>query len=160
MDIGHDYYLITLICKEDHQTGLLEGPWLIYDHYFRVSEWRPNFNHLSDTIEQFVVWFHISGLPIEYYDNHLVSCIGNSVGKTVNVDKTTFSRERGKYARLLILVDLTEPLLVVFEIKGRCIRSIYLMIDTINILAYPICSCFFFLEFDYVEVYKEQLHHD
>ncbi|GAU38534.1 hypothetical protein TSUD_320060 [Trifolium subterraneum] len=41
------------------------------------------------------------------------------VGKTVKVDKNTLTQERGKYARLCVQVNLTEPLLAMFTIKGR-----------------------------------------
>lgn len=45
--------------------------------------------------------------------------IGNMIGKTVKVDKNTLTKERGKYARLCIQVNLLKPLLSMFLIKGR-----------------------------------------
>lgn len=49
----------------------------------------------------------------------MITFIGNRIGKTIKVDKNTLSREKGKYVRLCIKVDLTKPLLTMFAIKGR-----------------------------------------
>ncbi|KAI5433382.1 hypothetical protein KIW84_020598 [Lathyrus oleraceus] len=38
VDLGQDYYLVAFSSEEDHQTTLMEGPWLIYDHYFTMHE--------------------------------------------------------------------------------------------------------------------------
>jgi hypothetical protein len=97
----------------------MDGPWFIYDHYLTVKEWSPNFHPASDTIKEVAVWLRISGLPIEYYDSRALKFIGNRIGKTVKVDKNTLSLERGKYARLCVQVNLSQPLLAMFTIKGR-----------------------------------------
>jgi hypothetical protein len=97
----------------------MDGPWFIYDHYLTVKEWSPNFHPASDTIKEVAMWLRISGLPIEYYDSRALKFIGNRIGKTVKVDKNTLSQERGKYARLCVQVNLSQPLLAMFTIKGR-----------------------------------------
>jgi hypothetical protein len=119
IDLGNDYYLVAFTHEEDQYGALMDGPWFIYDHYLTVKEWSPNFHPASDTIKEVAVWVRISGLPIEYYDVQILHFIGDRVGKTVKVDKNTWSHERGKYARLCVQVDLTKPLLAMFTIKGR-----------------------------------------
>lgn len=69
-----------------------------------MREWSHNFIPSTDIIKQLVVGVRITGLPIEYYDDYVLSFIGNRIGKTINVDKNTLSRERGKYMRLCIQV--------------------------------------------------------
>jgi hypothetical protein len=119
IDLSNDYYLVVFTNEEDKYAALMDGPWFIYDHYLTVKEWSPNFQPASDTIEEVAVWVRISGLPIEFYDAKILNFIGNRVGKTVKVDKNTLTRERGKYARLCVQVNLTKPLLAAFTIKGR-----------------------------------------
>jgi hypothetical protein len=119
VDLSNDYYLVTFSNKQDQEHALLEGPWLIYDHYLTVREWSPNFNPATDAIQKVAVWVRFSGLPIEYYDAKVLSFIGDRIGRTVKVDKNTLTRERGKYARLCVEVDLRKPLLAMFTIKGR-----------------------------------------
>lgn len=43
---------------------------------------------------------------------------GNKIGRTIKVDKNTMQYERGKYVRLSV-VNLSKPLLAMFNIKGR-----------------------------------------
>ncbi|MCH85177.1 hypothetical protein A2U01_0006021 [Trifolium medium] len=98
---------------------MMNGPWFIYDHYLTVKEWCPNFHPQSDTISKVAVWVRISGLPIEYYDARVLTAIGNTIGRTIKVDKNTLMQERGKYARLCVEVDLTTSLLAMFTLKER-----------------------------------------
>ncbi|XP_058733532.1 uncharacterized protein LOC131605159 [Vicia villosa] len=119
VDLGNDYFTASFANNDDHYRALMEGPWLIYDHYLSVQEWKPNFCPSSDAVEQIAVWVRISGLPLEYYDARVLAFIGNRIGTTVKVDRNTLKIERGKYARLCMQVDLTKPLLAMFSIKGR-----------------------------------------
>ncbi|GAU17846.1 hypothetical protein TSUD_329720 [Trifolium subterraneum] len=119
VDVGHDFFLVTFTNKEDHYRALIEGPWLIYDNYLVVREWSPNFHPAGEVIKHVAVWVRFSGLPIEYYDTKMLHFIGNRIGRTVKVDRTTQSQARGKYARLCVEVDLTKPLLAMFQIKDR-----------------------------------------
>lgn len=85
----------------------------------------PNFWPSRDTVNQLAMWMRILGLPIEYYDQRVLSFIGNRIGKAIKVDKNTLSRERGKYARLCTQVDLTKPLLAMFSIKVKHFKVEY-----------------------------------
>jgi hypothetical protein len=84
-----------------------------------VREWSADFNPAVEYVKSIAVWVRFSGLPIEYYDAKLLHVIGDRIGRSVKVDKTTLYQERGKYARLCVEVDLTKPLLAMFTIKGR-----------------------------------------
>ncbi|KAI5409269.1 hypothetical protein KIW84_054903 [Lathyrus oleraceus] len=64
-------------------------------------------------------------IPIEYYDQRVLTFIDNGIRKSIKVDKNTLSRERGKYARLCIQFDLTKPLMAMFSIKGRHFKAEY-----------------------------------
>ncbi|PNY14274.1 hypothetical protein L195_g010950 [Trifolium pratense] len=119
VDLSHDFYLVTFTSLEDQCRALTEGPWMIYDHYFVVRAWSSNFDPSTATVTKTAVWVRFSGLPIEYYDSRILHFIGNRIGTTVKVDKNTLLQERGKYARLCVEVDLSKPLLAMFELKGR-----------------------------------------
>lgn len=56
---------------------------------------------------------------MEYYDSKILKQIGNRIGKTLRVDNNTLLHQRGKYARLCVDLDLTQPVLALFEIKER-----------------------------------------
>lgn len=55
VDLGQDFFLVTFTCEEDQDFALLEGPWMIYDHYLTAREWGPNFYHARDAIEELAV---------------------------------------------------------------------------------------------------------
>jgi hypothetical protein len=95
VDLGNDYFLVTFTSKEDQYHAMMNGPWLIYDHYLTVREWTPNFNPSDDHIEKVAVWVRFSGLPIEYYDAKVLTFIGNRIGRTVKVDRNTLQQDRG-----------------------------------------------------------------
>ncbi|MCH84794.1 hypothetical protein A2U01_0005630 [Trifolium medium] len=125
VDVGNDFFLVTFTNMEDHYRALIDGPWMIYDNYLVVREWSPNFHPFGEVIEKVAVWVRFSGLPIEYYDKKILYFIGNRIGRTVKVDRTTTTQTRGKYARLCVEVDLTKPLLAMFQIKDRYYKVEY-----------------------------------
>ncbi|XP_058775976.1 uncharacterized protein LOC131650277 [Vicia villosa] len=101
---------------------MVDGPWFIYDHYLTVKEWTPDFHPENDSIVNVAVWIRISGLPVEYYNPKVLQVIGNLVGRTVKVDKNMLQSERGKYARICVEVDISKPLLAMFELKDKSYR--------------------------------------
>lgn len=66
IDLSNGYFLVDFSNKEDQSKALLEGPWLIYDHYLILREWTPNFHPSSGSIKNVAVWVPFSGLPLEY----------------------------------------------------------------------------------------------
>ncbi|KAI5391980.1 hypothetical protein KIW84_076686 [Lathyrus oleraceus] len=68
IDLGQEFYLVTFTNQEDQALALLEGSWLILDHYLTVREWSLNFWPSKDYANQLAMWVRLLGLPIEYYD--------------------------------------------------------------------------------------------
>jgi len=125
IDLSHGYFLVQFTNDEDKEKALTEGPWLIYDHYLIVREWTPGFHPAAQTIDKVIVWVRFSDLPIEYYDPAILTFIGNRIGKTIRIDRNTIRRDRGKYARLCVEVDLSNPLLALFELEDRLYKVEY-----------------------------------
>lgn len=111
--------------EEDRYKALVDGPWLIYDHYLTVREWYPNFQPCSASIEKVAVWIRFSELPLEYYDSKILKNVGNRIGRTVKVDRNILLTARWKYVRLCVEVDLTKPLLAFIDIKDKICRIEY-----------------------------------
>ncbi|KAI5410086.1 hypothetical protein KIW84_055533 [Lathyrus oleraceus] len=107
-----------ILSKKEEQR--ISGSWK-KDYREDVAEKNksPSFYLASDAIEQVVVWVCVLGLPIDYYGERFISLIGKHIWYSVKVDRNTLNRERGKYARLWVQVELTKPLLAIFSIKGR-----------------------------------------
>lgn len=125
VNLGCDFFLVYLTSQEDYEKALSNGPWLIYDHYLIIREWRPNFRPEKEEVERVAAWVRLPELPIEYYDSDFLFFLGNRIGRTVKVDQTTSLTTRGQYARLCVEVDLNKPLLAMFELKGHIYRIEY-----------------------------------
>lgn len=119
VDSWQHFYLVTFTYEENQVVILTDGPWMIHDHYLTVRGWSINFFPNKNSIEQLVIWVTIYGLPIEYSDAHVLTYIGNKIGKTIKVDRIPLTREHGNYARLCVQISLSNMLLAMFSIKGK-----------------------------------------
>ena len=72
IDLENNYFLVRFNNDGDYHYVFEEGPWMITDHYLVVQCWRPEFFPKDDTPKCILVWVHIPGLPIEYYDKNLL----------------------------------------------------------------------------------------
>lgn len=98
------------------------SPWTIADQHLIVTGWVPNFDPTTAFIAQVLVWVMLPGLPLEYWDDHLLQMILEPLGTVLRLDEVTRSRgranKRAMFARVLIKMDIShEPL------EGVCIRT-------------------------------------
>ncbi|KAI9114135.1 hypothetical protein K1719_014785 [Acacia pycnantha] len=110
--LNNGYYLVSFSSTADRDFALQEGPWMIADHYLLVKRWRPNFNPWrADSQKRVAVWVRIPDLPHELYNVESIRIIGNMIGKTLKIDRTTAFSEKGGFARMCVEIDLQRPLL-------------------------------------------------
>ena len=56
-----------------------------------------------------MVWIRIPGLNVGYYDEDVLTSMASMVGKPVKIDQNTTKAARGKFARICVEINLTEP---------------------------------------------------
>ncbi|KAI9121312.1 hypothetical protein K1719_008345 [Acacia pycnantha] len=118
--LNNGYFLVSFSSIADKDFALQEGPWMIADHYLLVQRWRPNFNPWKvDSQKRVAVWVRILDLPHELYNVESIRRIGNMIGKTLKIDRTTAFLEKGGFARMCVEVDLQRPLLPGFSHFGE-----------------------------------------
>ncbi|GKV52270.1 hypothetical protein SLEP1_g58858, partial [Rubroshorea leprosula] len=100
----------TFSSMDDRHRILTGGPWKIFDHYQAVQPWQPNFRPSYAKAPKTAIWVHFPELPTEYYEEPILRLLGNKVGRTIYVDKTTLLAVRGQYAKVCVEVDLAQPL--------------------------------------------------
>ncbi|XP_061347112.1 uncharacterized protein LOC133292684 [Gastrolobium bilobum] len=61
----------------------------------------------------------LPGFPVEYVNTELLREVGNWLGKFIKVDAATTSLARGKFARICVELDLSNPLQAEYKIDGR-----------------------------------------
>lgn len=109
---------------------------MILGHYLIVQRWHPELFPNEDELKRVAVWVRVPGLPIEYYDKHILWSIGNCLGRTVKIDPNTLKSkrgseiyfyvpERGRFAHICIEIDLRKILRSKFELNGRIYKVEY-----------------------------------
>lgn len=63
IDLTNDCYIAKFTKKSDYEGAMLNGPWVVSDHYLHVHRWEPNFMAKTATIDSLLVWGQISDNP-------------------------------------------------------------------------------------------------
>ncbi|KAE8702094.1 hypothetical protein F3Y22_tig00110503pilonHSYRG00797 [Hibiscus syriacus] len=83
IDLGNGFYAVKFQSMSDRLKVPTEGPWKIMDHYLTVQKWKLNFLEEKANVSYTAMWIHISGLPIEYFDEKILAEIGKLIGTTL-----------------------------------------------------------------------------
>ncbi|KAL4319053.1 hypothetical protein GQ457_18G007360 [Hibiscus cannabinus] len=118
VDLDNEYYLVKFSSEWDYAHVLSDGHWTIFGNYLTVQPWSRSFSTTASFPTKVIVWVRISGLPYRYYSKALFRRIAVVIGKVVKMDYNTHEGERGRFARLAVLVDLTSPLISCLKIDG------------------------------------------
>ncbi|CAN0920410.1 hypothetical protein LINGRAHAP2_LOCUS32032 [Linum grandiflorum] len=91
VDLESEVFLAIFEDASDYFHALTGGPWTILDHY------------------KMGVWIRFPRLPYQYYHSDVLTGLGDLIGKTVRFDSRTQRSVRGKFARIVVEIDLTNP---------------------------------------------------
>ncbi|KAL4367934.1 hypothetical protein GQ457_05G017930 [Hibiscus cannabinus] len=119
VDLDNGYYLVHFAKADDVNRVLLGGPWLIYGNYLTVQPWSHNFSTEKEHPDHIVVWARLSGLPYRYYTKSMFRFIANAIGKIIKIDYNTKEGKRGRFARIVVVIDLNKPLVPSLVIDGK-----------------------------------------
>ncbi|XP_061368319.1 uncharacterized protein LOC133311308 [Gastrolobium bilobum] len=118
-DVENGFYLVRFSEKKDLDHALTAGPWVILDHYLVIRAWEPDFQPFQAAVNRVMAWVRLPQFPIEYVNTKLVKSIGNWIGRFVKLDAATTSLARGRFARICVELDLSNPLQADYKIEGR-----------------------------------------
>lgn len=62
---------------------------------------------------------HLPKFPIELYNNKFLSRLNSILGTMVKVDTQTFIHSRGKFVRISVEINLSQPLILFFTSIGQ-----------------------------------------
>ncbi|KAJ4829263.1 hypothetical protein Tsubulata_050382, partial [Turnera subulata] len=110
VDLENNFYFVRFLNRYDYLHALTDGPWTVFDHYLTVEPWKPQFNPTSHKVTSIVAWIQIPGLSSEYYDRGILRAVCNEIGRLVRLDHNTEDALRGRYARVAVELDLSQPL--------------------------------------------------
>ncbi|KAI9088221.1 hypothetical protein K1719_029942 [Acacia pycnantha] len=109
----------TFDLEEDYYKVLTGGPWMVYGAYLTIQPWSLEFDSKTAVVSKVVAWVCIPGLSIRYYHKSTLRSIGALIGEVVKIDYMTETKGRGTYARLVVLIDLLNPLIPCIKVDGK-----------------------------------------
>ncbi|KAJ4834297.1 hypothetical protein Tsubulata_038821 [Turnera subulata] len=119
IDLDHNYFFVKLSDASDYLWALTGGPWVIMDHYLTVEPWQPNFDPAGHRVTSVVAWVQIPELSCELYKRNILRVVCDQIGRMVRVDYSTQKTERGKFAKVVVELDLSKPLQTEACVEGK-----------------------------------------
>ncbi|XP_039014276.1 uncharacterized protein LOC120144230 [Hibiscus syriacus] len=111
IDLDNDYFLVKFENLKDYTRVLTDGLWMIYGSYLTVQPWSRNFTTAEKHPSHVIAWLRLPGLPFRYCNTVLIRTIVNTIGRVIKFDYNTKAGERGKFARIAVVIDLNKPLI-------------------------------------------------
>ncbi|PON33062.1 Zinc knuckle CX2CX4HX4C, partial [Trema orientale] len=85
--------------------------------------WFPNFNPATQNTTNSQIWVRFYELPWVYWDRQILSDLARGVGVPIRFDEMTLKGDFGHFARILIDIDLSQPLSdsIMVEVGTDCL---------------------------------------
>ncbi|KAI3970709.1 hypothetical protein MKX01_024356 [Papaver californicum] len=116
------FSLFKFELPDEFKHALMEGPWFVNGHHLAMMRWATDFRSSESAIDRIVVWVRLPELPLEYYDEKILSDVAGKLGKHINIDKTIELVMRGIFARLYIEINIKiylKPLIKIGPIRQK-----------------------------------------
>jgi len=92
--------------EEDKCSVLCGGPYLVYGRPLILRSMSEYFDFSTSEMTQVPVWIKFPNLPLKCWTPRCLSKLASVLGKPIQSDKLTATKERVSYARVLVEVDL------------------------------------------------------
>ncbi|KAM3221708.1 hypothetical protein P3L10_020978 [Capsicum annuum] len=110
------YYGYRFVSIEVLQTG----PYSYHNKPFLLTPWVEEFVFDKKAITKVPLWANLLGLPVGYWSIEALGKVASAIGKPLYTDKYTADMNRISYARVLVEVDISQPLVENIEIEAPC----------------------------------------
>ncbi|XP_061339770.1 uncharacterized protein LOC133286381 [Gastrolobium bilobum] len=109
-DLGNEFFSVRFTNLEDLNLAITGGPWVILGHYLATRKWEPRFDPDKANIHKVAAWVRLIDIPQDYCEFPFLNHLGTVIGKVLKEDRTTSTRDRTRFARVCIEIDLSMPL--------------------------------------------------
>lgn len=72
-----------------------------------------------EVLKEIHLWVRLPNLPLNCWSGDSLSRVGSVIGKPICADECTTQQNRISYARMLVEVDITKPLIYKIQIEGE-----------------------------------------
>ncbi|XP_019248357.1 PREDICTED: uncharacterized protein LOC109227613 [Nicotiana attenuata] len=106
---------------EDKERVMQQGPYTANNRPMILKDWDPTFQIKEESMRIVPLWVNFPRLSIQCWIEENLGRIASLLGKPICTDRLTADCERVPYARVLIDMDITQPLPkeVHIEIPGQ-----------------------------------------
>ncbi|KAG8501637.1 hypothetical protein CXB51_004070 [Gossypium anomalum] len=131
MDIKNRYFLAKFQSIDDYTKVLTQGPWLIYGQYLTVQPWTKEFSTSQPYPSTVLAWIPFPGLPGFLYKKKILEEIRGTIGKVVRLALNINNRIRGRFARMVVYINLDKLLIAQVLVNGMKQRVEYEALPTV-----------------------------
>ncbi|XP_019230721.1 PREDICTED: uncharacterized protein LOC109211625 [Nicotiana attenuata] len=104
------YYIFKFQTIEDRDLVLQSGLYTYHNKPMILRNWEIDFYFDPECLSTIPLWVKFPGLPVGYWSPEALGKLASGIGKPLYTYKTTADMERIYYARVLIEVDVAQPL--------------------------------------------------
>lgn len=105
------FFLFRFSSAQDKELITTNGPWSFRGQVLKLFSWYPELFPLTAEIKSAPVWIRLLGLPIIYWSRSALNAIAGKFGELIQIDELTLQKNRGRYARICVDMDISKPLL-------------------------------------------------
>lgn len=110
IDLRNGWVLLRFTTVSDKEYVWFNRPWFVKGLNLVLSAWKPYFDPYSATISRVDQWDRILRLPWEFWEQETLADILRNVGNMVCVDHNTLLRQKEKFTRVCLNIDISKPL--------------------------------------------------
>ncbi|XP_016451197.1 uncharacterized protein LOC107775908 [Nicotiana tabacum] len=107
---NNGYFIFKFNNEEDKEAILKQGPYTFNYRPFILKQWDPEFQMNKEPTQLIPIWVMFPNLLIQFWAPGNLERITSCIGKPICIDKLTAQEQRIAYARILIEIDISQPL--------------------------------------------------
>ena len=121
LELGNQWILLRLTNTADRSLVWDERPWHVQGELLVLQPWRQFFDPLSEEIQNVDLWIRIPRFPAELLNAQSVASLVemNNIRKFIRLDQRSLLRNKIRFARACISVNILEPLKTYAEIVRK-----------------------------------------
>ena len=110
IELGNGWILLKFATVIDRDYVWTNRPWFVKGLNLVLNAWKPFFDPYSATIQHIDQWIRISRLPWEFWEEKTLISLLHSFGTVIRIDHNTLLRKKGRFARVCLHLDVSQPL--------------------------------------------------
>ncbi|XP_075479285.1 uncharacterized protein LOC142520170 [Primulina tabacum] len=103
-------YVFEFYSHRDWNRVLIGGPWNFSRNLLVFKELTGLSNPRSMSFKETNIWFQLHNIPLAFMHEDLLTKLGHQIGQVIEVDRGENGTCLGRFARIIIRLDITKPL--------------------------------------------------